>query len=90
MIYKRAILEARVFVLFERAKDGRREECGDKWMFKTTRSGVMVRGGTKNSERKRFISLIMWLKSTVGMGKKNANYPLESINSNTNKSDDDN
>ena len=56
MIYKRAILEARVFVLFERAKDGRREECGDKWMFKTTRSGVMVGGGGQRIQKEKDLS----------------------------------
>lgn len=52
MIYKRAILEARVSVLFERAKEGRREECRDKWMFKTKRSGVMVRGKQRIQKEK--------------------------------------
>lgn len=38
-------------------------------MFKTKRRGVTVRG-KRSSERKRFISLVMWLKSTVGLGNK--------------------
>lgn len=50
------ILEARYFVLLEKAKGEGKEESKDKWIFKTKRSGVMVRG-RQSSERKRFISL---------------------------------
>jgi len=50
------ILGARYFVLLEKAKGKGKEESKDKWMFKTKRSGVMVRG-RQSSERKRFISL---------------------------------
>lgn len=50
------ILGARYFVLLEKAKGEGREESKNKWMLKTKRSGVMVRG-RQSSERKRFISL---------------------------------
>lgn len=43
-------------MLLEKAKGKGKEESKDKWMFKTKRSGVMVRG-RQSSERKRFISL---------------------------------
>lgn len=70
MIYNRAIFGARVFVLFQRAAEGRREECKDKWMFITKRSGVMVRGKQRVQKEKDLSASKCGIKSTVGMGNK--------------------
>lgn len=69
MIYNRAILGASIFVSFEMPKEGRRGEYKDQRMCKTKRRGAMV-CGKQSSEGKGFISLIMRLKSTTGMGNK--------------------